>query len=82
MSIYKIEFDIRNKVIEFDNKFYRFEYGGKLTIIDGVLSTEGFYSLIQKGKRYFLVTEPEIIKGNKEIPIDLLLNSSIVLIND
>lgn len=82
MTTYKIEFDFRNKMIEIESKFYRFEDGGRLTIIDGDLSTEGFYRIIQKGKRYFLVTEPEIIKGSKEIPIDLLLNNSIVFIND
>ena len=82
MTIYKIEFDIRDKAIEFDNKFYRFENGGRLTIIDGGLSIEGFYNLVKKGERYFLVTDPEIIKGKKELPIDLLLNDSIILVNE
>ncbi len=82
MTIYKIEFDLRDKAIEYDSKHYRFENGGRLTIIDGDSSIEGTYNLVKKGERYFLVTDPEIIKGKKELPVDLLLNDSIILVNE
>ena len=80
MTIFKIEFDRRNKVIQFDNKYYRFENGGRLIITDGDLCSVGTYNLVKNGARYFLVTEPELIKGKKELPIDLLVNNSIILV--
>ncbi|OFX50520.1 MAG: hypothetical protein A2066_09240 [Bacteroidetes bacterium GWB2_41_8] len=82
MTIYKIEFDLRGKVIELDNKYYRFENGNCLTINDLDSSIQGTYNLVKKGERYFLLTDPEIIKGKKELPIDLLLNDSIILVNE
>lgn len=80
MNSYKIEFDFTNKILERNNKFYRFE-SGKLTITSNDVIIEGFYKIFKRAERYYLVTDPEIFDGKKEIPIDLLLNENIPVLN-
>ena len=80
MANYKIGIDFNNKSLEIDNKFYHFEFG-KLIITGGDKPIEGTYYILQKEKRYYLVTKPEIVKGKKEIPIDILLDEKFILLN-
>ena len=68
-------------MFEIDGNYYHFQHGGKLLVTSVTPPVEGFYSVFQRENRCYLQTDPEIIEGKKELPLDLVLGERFVLLD-
>jgi len=73
---------IKDKIFSINDKNIHFYANGKLLITTENETTYGEYNFLIKDNRCYLKTNPSLIDNLTEITFDIIINESIILIND